>query len=90
LAEAQAGVSAPLDPTSNIHVIPHPAIATTGSQIIALLNGLTFTAMAMPSTDSEPNRTCCAAAVKKPRGHYTARLPTRLPLVRFRRCSINR
>jgi hypothetical protein len=27
---------------------------------------------------------------KKPRGRYTARLLTRLPFVRFRRCLINR
>jgi len=27
---------------------------------------------------------------KKPHGHYTARLLTRLPFARFRRCIINR
>jgi lactoylglutathione lyase len=47
-------------------------------------------AMAMPSTGGETDNLLQHRTVKKPRGHYTARLPTRLPILRFRRHPINR
>jgi hypothetical protein len=47
-------------------------------------------AMAMPSTGGETDNLLPHCTVKKPRGHYTARLPTRLPILRFRRHPINR
>jgi hypothetical protein len=44
--------------------------------------------MAMPSTGGETDAS--APHSKKPYGHDTARLLTRLPIARFRRCIINR
>jgi len=43
----------------------------------------------MPSTGGESDIPA-APHSKKPRGHYTARLLTRLPIARFRRFFINR
>jgi hypothetical protein len=42
-----------------------------------------------PPTGGETDRLLHRTA-KEPRGHYTARLQTRLPIARFRRFLINR
>jgi hypothetical protein len=44
----------------------------------------------LPSKAGERDLFLLHRTVRKPRGHYTARLLTRLPIVRFRRCIINR